>query len=62
VPGFDDDHSGNTFGCSVKLALLSLEQPEGVVLIHGALSPLVGSKEYGCVPRGSLTNRPQIRR
>jgi len=45
------DHSGNTFGCACRLAFLYLTQPEGVVQLHGALAPLVGSEEYGCVPR-----------
>ena len=51
VPGLDDGHSGNTFGCAALLAKLYLSQPENVVKLHGALSPLVGSKAYGCVPR-----------
>lgn len=51
VPGLDDGHSGNTFGCSVRLAYLFLEKPENVVLLHGALAPLVGSNDYGCVPK-----------
>lgn len=53
VPGLDDDHSGNTFGCACLLAWLYLTDPESVVKIHGALAPLVGSVEYGCVPRES---------
>lgn len=51
VPGLDEGHSGNTFGCAVRLATLFVERPEDVVRLHGALAPLVGSKEYGCVPR-----------
>lgn len=50
VPELSDGHSGNTFGCAVHLAYWYLQQPENVVKIHGALAPLVGSKEYGCVP------------
>lgn len=46
-----DDHSGNTFGMACYLAKLSLAHPEGVVNLHGALAPLVGSEEYGCVPK-----------
>lgn len=49
VPGLSDGHSGNTFGCACSLAYWYLEQPENVVKMHGALSPLVGSKEYGDV-------------
>jgi hypothetical protein len=44
-------HSGNTFGMACYLAKLSLAHPEGVVKLHGALAPLVGSEEYGCVPK-----------
>ncbi len=46
-----DGHSGNTMGCAVSLAIYYLEFPEGVIKKHGALAPLVGSDEYGCVPR-----------
>jgi len=50
-----DGHSGNTFGCAVNLACLYLSQcPENVVRQYGALAPLVGSKEYGCVPRDEV--------
>ncbi len=45
-----DGHSGNTFGCACILAQLHLESPELVSRIHGAMSPLVGSKEYGDIP------------
>lgn len=48
-----DGHSGNTFGCACLLAQLHLESPESVSKLHGALSPLVGSKKYGdisCAP------------
>lgn len=52
VPELTDGHSGNTFGCSVKLAELYISKhSENVVKIYGALAPLVGSEEYGCVPR-----------
>lgn len=50
VPDMDDGHSGNTFGCAVKLARLYMDAPEFVAQAHGALSPLVGSKAYGDVP------------
>jgi len=53
VPGLSDGHSGNTFDAACFLATLYLEQPEGVVKQHGAMAPLVGSKEYGCVPQTS---------
>lgn len=48
VPGLDDGHSGNTFGCAMSLARWYLVKPENVVLEHGALTPLVGCKDYGC--------------
>ena len=50
VKKLGDGHSGNTFGASCQLAYWYLQQPENVVKLHGALAPLVGSKEYGCVP------------
>ena len=49
VKGLSDGHSGNTFGVACILAYWYLEQPENVVKMHGALSPLVGSEEYGDV-------------
>lgn len=51
VPGWSDEHSGNTHGMAVALACWYLTQPEAVERMHGALAPLVGSAEYGCVPR-----------
>ena len=50
VPGLDDGHSGNTFGAACLLAILYLSNQRGVVRHHGAMAPLVGSKEYGYVP------------
>jgi len=47
VPDLSDEHSGNTFGMALQLAYLYKTNPEGVAQIHGALAPLVGSKEYG---------------
>ncbi|MCK4976049.1 MAG: hypothetical protein KAS36_03880 [Anaerolineales bacterium] len=41
-------HSGNTFGMSVALAYKYLDNPDGVILEHGALAVLVGCPEYGC--------------
>lgn len=51
VPAMDDGHSGNTFGAACALAALYLSRPDDVVRLHGALAPLVGSEEYGCVPK-----------
>jgi hypothetical protein len=44
-----DGHSGNTVGCACLLARLYLTSPEDVARMHGALTPLVGCAEYGCV-------------
>jgi len=49
--GLADGHSGNTHGAAVALACWYLIHPENVTKMHGALSPLVGSKSYGDVPR-----------
>lgn len=46
-----DQHSGNTFGCAVQLAYQYIAHAENVEKMHGALAPLVGSEEYGCVPK-----------
>lgn len=48
VPGLDDGHSGNTFGAAVSLASYYLNSPENVVRQHGAMTPVVGCKAYGC--------------
>ena len=47
-PVLDKGHSGNTFGVSIRLAHWYLSNPENVIAEHGALTPLVGCKEYGC--------------
>lgn len=49
MPAMDDGHSGNTFGAAVVLAEQYLNWPDGVDKIRGALSPLVGSLDYGDV-------------
>ena len=51
VPALNDGHSGNTFGCACKLAVLYLESPEMVARIHGSLSPLVGSATFGDIEK-----------
>lgn len=52
VPDLADGHSGNTFGCSVMLARLYVsDQLDYIVKFYGALAPLVGSEEYGCIAR-----------
>lgn len=47
VPDLSSDHSGNTFNCACMLASLHLECPDMVPKMHGSLSPLVGSKDFG---------------
>jgi hypothetical protein len=48
VPGLEEGHSGNSFGCAVMLARLYLENPILVVAWHGAMTPLTGCDDYGC--------------
>lgn len=48
VPGLEDGHSGNTFGCACSLARGYVTDPEFVTKMHGALTPLVGCDDYGC--------------
>jgi hypothetical protein len=48
VPALGDGHSGNTFGFSISLAHHYITNQENVIKEHGALTPLVGCKEYGC--------------
>jgi hypothetical protein len=47
-PGMSDDHSGNTFGATVRLASVVRERPELAARVHGAMCPLVGCDCYGC--------------
>ena len=45
--------SGNQFDCAVVLARLYVgKRQQDVVGMIGAMAPLVGSKEYGGIPRG----------
>lgn len=50
IPEIDSGHSGNTFGCAIGLAYWYLNDADIVPKMHGALAPLVGSKEYGEFP------------
>ena len=50
VPDLSDGHSGNSFGCAVRLAWLWLTDAALVAKEHGALCPLVGCKALGCPP------------
>jgi len=51
-PEMSEDHSGNTFGFSVRMASILIDDSEQAkefaVKFHGALCPLVGCGEYGC--------------
>jgi hypothetical protein len=49
VPGMDDGHSGNTFGCAVRLARWLINKPENVAREHGGMCMLVGCKDFGHV-------------
>lgn len=56
VPGLDEGHSGNTFGCACSLAHWYLANPSQVPLMYGALSPLVGSAAYGDIAREAIAS------
>lgn len=61
VPGLDDGHSGNTFGCACLLAHHYLTHQENVYREHGALVPLVGCIKYGCVhPLSEEADKPVV--
>lgn len=44
-----DRHSDNSFGFAVRLAHHYVTEPENVYQEHGAMTPLVGCLDYGCV-------------
>lgn len=47
APWMSGDHSGNSFGCVIRLA--SVDASGGMVeLEHGVMCPLVGCGAYGC--------------
>ena len=46
VPAWSDAHSGNTEGCAIALAWSLIDSPERVVMIPGAMTPLVGTVDY----------------
>jgi hypothetical protein len=52
----DHGHSGNSFGCATVLAMLYVSKPDMVVDMHGALTPLVGCKDYGCYHDNAAAN------
>lgn len=45
---FSDNHSGNTIGATVFLAMLYKTNPEFVAKAHSAICPLIGCKDAGC--------------
>lgn len=44
-----DGHSGNTWGFSKRLAWWYVTNSENVYKEHGAMTPLTGCEEYGCI-------------
>jgi hypothetical protein len=51
MPGFDEGHSGNTFGSAFNLACLWLQGDHaGIVRRFGSMAPVVGSDAYGDLP------------
>lgn len=49
VPTLDyDNHSGNTFGCAVRLAHLACADIDLVPKMHAAMCPLMGCADAGC--------------
>lgn len=48
IPAMAAGHSGNTFGTAMLLAFDLLTDAPRAAREHGALSPLVGCREYGC--------------
>lgn len=53
-PAMSTEHSGNTFGVSVRLAYHLGANPDLLPKDHGALCGLVGCEDYGC-----FTSRPE---
>ena len=49
VPNIDGEHSGNTFGITMKIAYWYLKDINVVPRVPGAMEYLVGSKDYGGV-------------
>lgn len=47
LPGFSDQHSGNTYGAAVALALMLVEEhPEQAIIMPAALAPISGDPRY----------------
>lgn len=51
IPGYSGDHSGNSFGHMMRLAFAYLTDKEKIVQMRGWLSVIVGSEEFGDIPR-----------
>lgn len=49
IPDLYDGHSGNSWDFAIRLASLYVQNPLWVVAEHGALTPLVGCEDYGCM-------------
>lgn len=47
-PEMSSDHSGNTWGMSLRLAYLLVQLPELVAKEHAAICPLMGCASAGC--------------
>ena len=60
VPGLSDEHSGNTFGAAVSIAVSYLEDPRRVEFLHGAMDPLVGCVAYGCFASESDEEKDRV--
>ena len=50
----DPDLSGNQAGCAALLARLLRDAPSRIASVHGAMCPLVGCREYGCMPADAI--------
>ena len=51
IPGYSGDHSGNSFWHMMRLAFAYLTDKDKIVQMRGWLSVIVGSEEFGDVPR-----------
>lgn len=51
IPGYSGDHSGNSFGHTMRLAFVYLTDKDKIVQMRGWLSVIVGSEEFGDIPR-----------
>lgn len=56
-PEMDSGHSGNTWGMSLRLAMLCLAQPESVARMHAAICALTGCEDAKCWAASQHTPR-----